>query len=168
VSFAEPAGQAGRMDNYNLRADRALNPFDVPHRFVATYTVELPWYRRRTDLAGRVLGGWEVTGIFTLQCGTPLFLTAPNTPTMYADANRPNNNGASAKIEGNPQGRLARWFNTSVFSAPAAFTFGNTSRTLPDARNHGINSWDAGFFKSNRFGAEAVSTCNSARSSSTS
>ena len=30
--------------------------------------------------------------------------------------------------------RIAQWFNTSVFTAPAPYTFGNTPRTLPDVR----------------------------------
>jgi hypothetical protein len=38
-----------------------------------------------------------------------------------------------------------------VFSQPAAFTFGNTARTLPDVRDHGTNNLDTGFVKNNRF-----------------
>lgn len=71
-----------------------------------------------------------------------------------AGTNRPNNNGTSAKLEGSAQSRLGRWFDTSVFTVPAQFTFGNTARALTDVRNHTINNWDAGFFKNNRFGAD--------------
>ena len=49
---------------------------------------------------------------------------------------------------------MNQWFNTSVFSQPANFTFGNSPRTLPDVRTHGINNLDGGFFKNNRFGPE--------------
>lgn len=38
-----------------------------------------------------------------------------------------------------------------MFSQPAAFTFGNTSRTLPDVRDHGTNNFDIGLVKNNRF-----------------
>jgi hypothetical protein len=42
---------------------------------------------------------------------------------------------------------LSKWFKTENFSAPATFTFGNTSRTLPDIRTHGVNNWDFAVFK---------------------
>jgi hypothetical protein len=57
-------------------------------------------------------------------------------------------------LSGEPRDRLTRWFDTSVFSQPLAFTFGNTSRTLPDVRNHGTNNLDLGILKNNRFGPE--------------
>jgi len=38
-----------------------------------------------------------------------------------------------------------------VFSQPPAYTFGNTSRTLPDVRDCGTNNIDVGFIKNNRF-----------------
>src|SRR5215471_13516012 len=62
----------GRMNYYNLKGDRSLDAFDAPHRFVASYTVELPW-KGRSGLLGRLRSGWEATGLLTLQSGTPIF-----------------------------------------------------------------------------------------------
>jgi len=45
-------------------------------------------------------------------------------------------------------------FNTSVFSQPAPFTIGDTSRTLPDVRNPGIADGALSLFKNTYFGAE--------------
>jgi hypothetical protein len=98
-------------------------------------------------------------------CGTPI---APGTPTnltgafndvtdvygSYSSNSCPNNNGQSGKLTGSAQSRLNRWFNTSVFSQPAPYTFGTTPRTLPDARWHGTNNLDLGLFKNNRFGTD--------------
>jgi len=142
-----------RMNYYNLQADRSLDAFDAPHRLVFSYTVELPW-KGKDGLAGRLISGWEATGLLTLQSGTPIFLQDPGTPSMFAATNRPNNNGTSGELEGSAQSRLTRWFNTSAFSRTPAFTFGNSSRTSPDIRIDGISNWDAGFFKNNRFGAD--------------
>ena len=50
--------------------------------------------------------------------------------------------------------RLNTWFNTSVFSQPPAFTFGNTGRALPDVRNDHMNNVDLGIAKNTRFLAE--------------
>jgi hypothetical protein len=41
-----------------------------------------------------------------------------------------------------------------VFSQPAAYTFGNTSRTLPDVRVPGTNNTDLSVFKNTFFGPE--------------
>ena len=70
----------------------------------------------------------------------------------YSSNSRPNNNGTSAKLEGDATSRLNRWFDTSVFSQAAPYTFGTAPRTLPDARWHGTNNLDLGIFKNNRFG----------------
>ena len=48
---------------------------------------------------------------------------------------------------GSAQSRLNRWFDTSQFKQPAAFTFGNVARNLPDVRSAGINNWDLAFAK---------------------
>jgi hypothetical protein len=155
IFFNEQGGvaPAGRMNYYNLKLDRSLNMFDAPHRVVVSYTVELPWKGKNGPL-GRVLSGWEATGLLTLQSGTPIFPIDPGTPSMFSGANRPVNNGKSAKLEGSAQDLLAQWFDTSTFSRAPAFAFGNSSRTSPDVRINGINNWDAGFFKNNRFGQD--------------
>jgi hypothetical protein len=54
---------------------------------------------------------------------------------------RPNNNGHSANLPAD-QRTLNRWFDTSVFSQPDPFTFGNTGRLLPDVREPGISNFD--------------------------
>jgi hypothetical protein len=42
---------------------------------------------------------------------------------------------------------LSRYFDTAAFAVPAAFTFGNSSRTAPEQRAPGINSFDLSIFK---------------------
>jgi hypothetical protein len=46
------------------------------------------------------------------------------------------------KIGGPAQDRLDEWFNTSCFSVPKPWTFGNESRSDPILRGHGINNWN--------------------------
>src|SRR5262249_15431933 len=89
-----------------------------------------------------ILGGWTVAGITTLQSGRPLALnTATNNTNSYGGGSRPNNNGQTAYLDSS-QRTLNRWFNTSVFSQPDPFTFGNTGRLLPDVREAGIANFD--------------------------
>jgi hypothetical protein len=45
------------------------------------------------------------------------------------------------------QDRLNAYLDTSVYSQPAAFTFGNLARFLPDVRNDMVRNWDLSLFK---------------------
>jgi hypothetical protein len=50
-------------------------------------------------------------------------------------------------LEGRRQARLQRWFDTSVFSQPAAFTFGNLGPTVGRLRADGVRNVDLSLFK---------------------
>jgi len=112
-----------------------------------SYVYELPFGRGKRLLSGgggpvsALVGGWAITGVTTLQSGRPLALGAPNNTNSYGGGSRPNNNGTSAYLPPD-QRSLARWFNTSVFSQPDPFTFGNTGRLLPDVRGPGMTNFD--------------------------
>ena len=45
------------------------------------------------------------------------------------------------------QSRLNRYFNTSVFSIPPTYTFGNTARSLPDTRSPARRNYDINLSK---------------------
>ena len=160
----------GFMNPNNRRLDRSLAVADVPQRLVVNFTFESPFGKGRRFLNNlgpldRLISGWQVTGLYTLQSGTPVAVMTPTNLTgtynavtdvygSYSPNSRPSNNGQSAKLSGDPKSRLNRWFDTSVFSQPAAFTYGTAPRTLPDVRWHGTNNLDFGFFKNNKFGRD--------------
>ncbi len=60
---------------------------------------------------------------------------------------RPNNDGQSAKLSGPVQDRFDKFFDTSVFSQPEPYAFGNTGRYLPDVRQPRVSNWDFSLFK---------------------
>ena len=148
------------LNNNNRALDRSLNLFDSPQRLVVNYSIDLPFgqgqrFLKNLGLLGRAVSGWQLSGIFTAQSGTPLGLDAiTNLTGSFGGGSRPNNNGTSAKLIGSAKDRIYRWFNTSVFSQPPAFTYGNTGRTLPDTRHDGINNLDLGLFKNNKLGPD--------------
>jgi hypothetical protein len=142
------------QDTYNRRAERSLSTYDVPQRFVLSYVLDLPVGRGKKFLAnvtgvpGKLVSGWSVNGITTLQSGFPLQLYA-------LTATRPNNIcKGSASRSGPATSRLNEWFNTSCYVQPAPFTYGNAGRTSPNVRTPGINNFDFSLFKNTYFGPE--------------
>lgn len=160
----------GFLNNNNRRLDRALAVADVPQRLVISYSVDLPFgkdsrYLKNLGFANLLVAGWQVSGLYTVQSGTPIAVGTRNNLSgafndvtdvygSYSSNSRPNNNGKSANLTTDPKSRLNQWFDTSTFSQPTPYTFGNAARTLPDARWHGTNNLDFGFFKNNRFGQD--------------
>lgn len=141
------------QNSFDTAASRSISSDDVAQRFVMSYIYELPFGRGRrfgSSVPGAVnmlLGGWQFNGISTFQTGTPLSISATNTSGIGSTTIRANNNGRSGRIEGSVNGRLERYFDTSVFSQPAPFTLGNLSTRLPDIRNDGIRNFDLSLFK---------------------
>ena len=156
VDFRGDLGGSGRhQDYYNRKADRSVSLNDISYRLVLSYVVDLPLGRGRTFGAhlnrwlDGVIGGWQVNGITTFQSGRPLIIeNASNNANAYSDLQRPN-------VSGDPyltpdratQDKLTKWFNTSVFSQPAPFTFGNAPRILPNVRSDGMHNSDLSLFK---------------------
>ena len=58
-----------------------------------------------------------------------------------------------------------QWFDTSIYTAPAAGLWGNTPRN--SVRGPGRDNWSLSLFKNFWFNQERGRTCSSARSSST-
>jgi hypothetical protein len=145
------AGHAvgGVQDPSNLRLEKSLASFDAAHRLVASYVYDLPVGKGKHFLstvhgpADKLLSGWGIGGITTLQSGLPLALTtASNLTNSLGGGSRPNVISSNVAISGPAQSRLGQWFNTAAFAQPAAFTFGNEPRTDPILRAAGINNFD--------------------------
>jgi hypothetical protein len=53
-------------DNFNIALDRGRADFDIRHKFVTDFNYEIPFHKDN-----RWIGGWELTGIVTVQTGAP-------------------------------------------------------------------------------------------------
>ncbi|MER3427261.1 MAG: adenylyl cyclase [Pyrinomonas sp.] len=104
---------------YDIRSEYGRAQLDRRHILSINYIYELPWFRERRDFAGRLLGGWQVSGIVTAYSGLPFTVTTAGAdpaglgflglsasgprPDMICDPNK----GAP----NTPQ----QWFNTNCF-----------------------------------------------------
>jgi hypothetical protein len=138
-------------DDPYLKIDKGPAAADVRHTFVGSYVWDLPFGKDRlVNLSGPldwVAGGWELSGITTIQSGYPI-------AASYVSGVRPDlisnpNKGAPHSIQ--------EWFNTAAFTAPpsALFVFNNHLNPILSQGNAGrapivgpgIQNWDLGIYK---------------------
>src|SRR5207249_8295164 len=104
---------------------------DRLHSLVESFLLQLPFGPERKWLRdgplSQVLGNWQISGIFSAQSGSPIGITM-SAANLNAPGNtqRPNVSGTPAVLGAVGPGAL--WFDTSVFTSPAANTFGNARR----------------------------------------
>ena len=132
------------QDVYNLRNERGIAGYDVPHRVVASFLYDLPFGKRgrfakSIPVLNYAIDGWQLSGIVEFQKGLPLSINNPsNQLGGFTAVQRPNQIAAAGLPRGDRT--LDRWFNTSAFTAANALQFGTAPR-FPLYRP-GINNWD--------------------------
>ncbi|MBC7928846.1 MAG: TonB-dependent receptor [Bryobacteraceae bacterium] len=147
--------QSTVQDPRNLRLERAVGTFDVPHRIVTSFGYELPFGQGQRfgaampALLNHLVGGWQVGGIVQYQSGFPFTpqMAAPDPANVATNYARRPNRIASGKID---DWTLDRYFDVGAFQVPAAFTIGNSGRNI--LRGPGIANWDLSLFKNFQFG----------------
>jgi hypothetical protein len=149
-------GAQGVRNWYDTSLEKSLMSNDIPKSFVASYIYELPIGKGKKFAPGNkvvngIIGGWQVTGVFTAKDGFPLAITtATNNTNSFGGGQRPNLVG-DPRIS-NPT--IDRWFNIAAFAQPAAFTFGDVPRTMPNLRAPGIFNWDGTIQKNFHIGGD--------------
>jgi Carboxypeptidase regulatory-like domain/TonB-dependent Receptor Plug Domain len=162
-------------DTYDAHNLWSFSQFDVTHVMAINYLYELPFLKGQHNLAGKLLGGWQISGITQLQTGQPCSAVVN---TDYAGVGVDGNindcagqggggiSGSAGQfwsVNGNPSvlGNFAsggtadprQWFRTTnpdgtpIFTAPAKGTFalGPISRNFFHAP--GIENWNLGLYK---------------------
>jgi len=156
TSWLEAGGTGGIQDWNNLKGEKSLASFDTPDRLVVSYVLDVPVGKGRKYLTNAnwfenaTIGGWGVEGVTTIQRGFPLHITtnSNNANSDGSGSQRPNvTSGCDTSISGSITSNLDEYFNTSCFTQPAAFTFGDESRNDPHMRSPGLANWDFSAFK---------------------
>ena len=111
---------------YDLPREKASSSFDHRHRMVVSFIYQLPLVRNSSGWIHGLLGQWQAGGNFTAQTGAPFTVNISSDQANIGagPAQRPNASGNPNDGPKTPQ----QWFNTSVFSLPALYTFGNAPR----------------------------------------
>jgi hypothetical protein len=132
----------------NFNATYGPSLFDSRHRFVFNYVWELP-VPKYQGFKGKVLNGWQLSGIYTYQSGFPVLINNCNdselqgTTLGFECPGKPNFAGTFTTHDPRKDGLV---FDPGIFDNNVALgTFGNVPRTL--CCNPPINNWDMGLFK---------------------
>ncbi|HVP45017.1 MAG TPA: carboxypeptidase regulatory-like domain-containing protein [Bryobacteraceae bacterium] len=119
----------GAQDERNLRLERGLSFFNVGRRLSSGYVYNLPSVG--PGFSRLVTRNWQTSGIVTIQDGTPenVFYFATDIANS-GTFNRPNIVPGQSISLPRDQRTPDHWFNTSAFSQPASYTFGNAGRDI--------------------------------------
>jgi hypothetical protein len=140
----DDAGTGGGEADYPqniacLECERASSDQDVRLSFTSSAIYQLPFgtgrkYLSSNGFAGKVFGGWELSGIAAARTGVPVNVTVSRSASSLPDGNtsspqRPNLVPGVPLIP--PGGQTPRdWINPAAFSIPANGTWGNAGRNL--------------------------------------
>jgi outer membrane receptor protein involved in Fe transport len=160
------------LNPFNSRATYGPSNFDARHRFVFNYVWDLP-VPKMQGFRGKLLNGWEMSGILSFQSGFPIRLTsvsdveqfdsqfnfeAPGEPNLTGPFKTMNprtvicqfGTGGTTGIPCNNVSGFA--FDPGLFtnSTVAPGTIGNAPRSI--CCSPGINNWDMSFSKETQLG----------------
>jgi outer membrane receptor protein involved in Fe transport len=156
-------GVAGFQDYNNLPGEYSLSSSDPRQNLVVSYMYPLPIGQGQlllphlSSVANAFIGGWGLEGIASFRDGFPLGLSVANDVALgdvFQGTQRPNVvAGCGKQTSGSMYDRLGgagsktTYFNTSCFTQPSYFSFGNESRTDNTLRTPGVDNWDMSLFK---------------------
>ena len=72
-------------DFQNLRRERANSALNHPHRFVASWIYEIPWFSNSTGFARTLLGGFNISGTYTYETGENITIRSGNDANLNGD-----------------------------------------------------------------------------------
>jgi len=153
-------GPALASNPFNLRSDKGRGTFDVTHVAVANATYALPigrggrFFSNGEGFTNRLISGWTVNSIVTLQTGFPFSPQLSYNPSNNGDTRNPVRPFANPAFSGPVKiGSPGKWFDPNAFLAPSNIPanggfYGNVGRdTLVGP---GLATWDFSALKDTR------------------
>jgi hypothetical protein len=131
-SNSSPNGGISLVDPNDIRHNRGRSDWDRLHAFVFSGIWNAPIFSSQRGVLRRILGGWSIAGVTSIQSGGPLTFTSGQN-TQF------NGTGVSSRadIVGDPKrshssrtDMITKFFNTEVFRTPAAGSPGGSGRGI--------------------------------------
>jgi len=130
------------------RYDLGPSVFDRTHVAFANFVYDIPLFTGNQSRALKTaLGGWQVSGIVSMQTGAPLNITVNGTAITTFVPNSTNRPDLAGKIS-YPQ-KPGEWFDTSAFALPAVGSWGDMGHNA--VRGPGRDNWNLSLFKNFNF-----------------
>lgn len=165
-------------NTYNLKQSYGPSLLNTPQMFAISYIYDFPFYQNRHDVAGHILGGWELSGITTMHSGQsqtivqsndPWSLVTINTSTPYCTISATNPTcplypgglgmgPSTIAILPDQVGSAKGPKSAGEFFNPAAFTdaVGHFGASRPgQVLGPGFQLWDMSLIKNFNFGEKA-------------
>jgi len=138
-------GDLGTVSNSyeGWKYDWGRGGYDRLHNLSFNFIYDLPFMRHSSHALARALvGGWEVSGIVTIESGTPLNVTLSGSQGSngVGGTNRPDKAGAVVTPHTKQQ-----WVTSSGFAAPAVGAWGNYPHN--GLNGPGRDNWNLSLFK---------------------
>jgi hypothetical protein len=170
-------------DTYSLGQSYGASLLNTPQILVINYDYQLPFYRDQKNAVGRVLGGWELSGIVNFQTGQSQIVFQESDPwSLVTTTNSTQACTISATTTscplypggiGLPNGSInqglradrvpgvsisgpktpGEYFNTAAFT-DAVGHFGTAAPGV--MQGPGFQRWDTSLFKNIKFGERAA------------
>jgi len=132
--------------------DNGPSGYDRRHIAVVDFIYDIPLFRHNdSKLVKTVAGGWQVSGIVTMESGLPININntgaSQNFNGTIGGNNRPNLTGSisypNSQVVGVNQG--IQYFDPTAFTAPAVGTYGTLGHNA--LRGPGRDNWNISVFK---------------------
>jgi hypothetical protein len=130
------AGEYPHIQNYScIRCSYSSTDIDIRQSLSVNTVYELPFgpgkhFFTSGGVAGKLLGGWELSGIGSASTGRPIDILVDVSPTDRLDGVTRNQRPdlvPGQSIYGAPK-TINNWFNINAFAVPAVGTWGNLGR----------------------------------------
>jgi hypothetical protein len=129
IATGSSAGGGLAQNFRDIAAERGNSDFNIAQHFTFSPVYELPFGKGRTwlqsGIPNAIAGGWQVTGIYTIQTGPPF------TVTYFGDNSNTQNFQDRPNQIGNPNNgpkTVNEWFNIAAFATPPFGSFGDARR----------------------------------------
>jgi hypothetical protein len=132
------AGQYPHIENYAcVKCSYSDSDIDVRHSFSANSVYELPFgpgkrFLNGRGIAGRLVGGWALSGVATATSGRPIDILVDRSPSDLPDGitrnQRPDLVPGMSIYPAHQT--INNWFDPAAFAVPAVGTWGNLGRNV--------------------------------------